>query len=104
MKPDYANAPVTEPYARDLILEAHQRLLPSFPSGKELVFVEFYEIEGFALVSKDSAVFYHPELVKQVPFDTLCLMLSEVMHKHMMTVTPQLDVEDLVVPSGTTLH
>lgn len=104
MKVDFRNAPVTEPYARDLVLQAHQQLISEFPSGKDLVFVEFFEMPGFALVSEQGLVFYHPEMVKEVSLDNLVELLRMVMHTYMMRNVEQLDPEDLIVPTGTTLH
>ena len=104
MELDYENVLVTEPYARDLILEAHDLLTPRYPSGMALVFVEFYGLPGLGLVSKDSVVFYNPDMVLELSFIKLCAVLKHVLHAHMMNVTEQPDVEDLVVPLGTTLH
>lgn len=99
MKLDYANAPVTEPYARDMILEAHRLLLNTHPYAEHMIFVEFYDIEGMALHKDDAVIFYHPGVIKQIPLDNLCRILTTVLHNYGMHLS-----EEHAPPSGTLLH
>lgn len=105
---DYQNAPVTEPYARDLVLEAQRLMEAQFPISKELVFVEFFEIMGFALVSEDKVVFYHPAMIKELPLNTVCECLYQVFHAYAMKraelESEPVDLSEHLPPPGTTLH
>jgi len=99
MKVDYTKAPVTAPQARDMILEAHRLVGAHYPRCVNLVFVEFFEMPGLALISEHGAVFYHPDVVEMVCLDELCRMLNAVLIAYDEHLTKTFDI-----PAGTTLH
>ena len=98
-KPDFTNAPVTEPYARDIILEAHRRLLPHHPYSDSIIFVEIWEVPGLALHKEEGIIFYHPGIIKQISLDTLCHTLTKVLHTYAMYLTAEHQP-----PPGTVMH
>lgn len=98
------NAPVTEPYARDLILEAQRLLIPALPEMADLAFVEYPDCPGITLNHDAKVVFYNPTIVRMVSMNDLCRVLREVHISYMLRIAEQSDTEDLLVPIGTTLH
>jgi hypothetical protein len=107
---NYRNVPVTEPYARDLILEAHRLLIPHFQYGADLIFVEFWEMEAVALVAEINVVYYHPDSVKNMSLEQLCQIMREVLHSYTMLLleaeaaTTPVDITEHLAPEGTVFH
>jgi hypothetical protein len=99
IKPDFRNAPITAPYARDMVLEAHRLLLPHHPYAEDIIFVEIFEVPGMALHNEEGVIFYHPHIVMQIPLDNLCQILSQILHEYGMHIS-----ELHAPPPGTVLH
>lgn len=92
--------PITDGYAHDLILEAHNLTIGDYPDCTELIYVEFTEYPGVTLNTEDGVVMYHPDIIKMVSLEQLCELMVIIMHQYTMDV---IEINE-VVPAGTTFH
>ncbi len=102
----YKNTHITEPYARDMVLEAIRLLTPHYPEITLFTFVEFFDLPGIILSCKEKVVMYHPTAMLELSLDNVCDCIAEAFRQHrehhMVEVGNSFD--DQVIPQGVTLH
>jgi len=92
--------PITDGYAHDLILEAHNLTIGDYPDCTKLIYVELLHCPGISLNTEDGVVMYDPVIIKSISMLQLCEIMAIVMHQYTIDI---IEINEFV-PAGTTFH
>lgn len=96
---DPDNAPVTEPYIRDILLEAHRQVSDTLTHCSDFRYVEIHDDIMFGLDNEGQIIYYNPNLLRDLSLNQICMRLCEVLHCYTMYLA-----EEHAVLEGMLLH